>query len=1131
MASDRTPLRVTPAIQRRPAVSTRVQRSAAESLRSPARTLQHRIGNRATQILISRSIASHSAETNHRPAPVSQTSAPSVQRAAEYASKATRLPAKVSKANDPAELEAEETARKVIRMREPAAAAPTGPKARTTGAVQRAESPKSPAKTTAPSSASVNISGGSPLPAPVRSQMEPRFGANFGNVRVHTGDASAKQSASLNAKAFTVGDHIFFGKDKYQPQSAGGRELIAHELTHTVQQGAVVQRQVDTTITQRSEPRIQRLGISDALNWIADKANYLPGFRLLTIVLGMNPINFAPVERSAANILRAMLEMIPVTGALLAQALDGYGIFAKVGGWVEGQIKTLGLVGGSLKSALDKFLDSLSWTDIFRLDDVYERGKRIFTEPITRLIEFGKSLVVAILDFIRQAILLPLAGLAAKTPGYDLLKAVLGQDPVTGEKVVPTPEVLIGGFMKLIGQEEVWANAKKANAIPRLWVWFQGALTVVKGFVGQIPTLFINTLKSLEIMDLVIPPKAFIKVAGAFGSFALQFITWAGTALWTLLEIVFDVVSPGAFAYIKKTGAALKSILKNPLPFMGNLVKAAKLGFMNFADNIGSHLKAGLIDWLTGSLEGVYIPKALSLPELGKFALSVLGISWAQIRAKIVKALGPSGETIMKGLETTFDIVVALVTGGPAAAWELIKEKLSDLKDQVVSGIIGFVTDAIVKKAIPKLIAMFIPGAGFISAIITIYDTIKTFIAQLTKIAQVIKAFVDSIVAIAAGNITSAANRVEGVLSKLLSLAISFLAGFLGLGKVTDKIKEIIGKIRGTVDKAIDSVIAWIVDKAKVLFAKGKAAVGKLIGWAKSKLSFKAGGEPHSLYFQGEGAQAKLVLASEPRPVEAFLDEKAGEAKGDKPKQDAIKAVRTLINKVDKLTSKAAPDDEKVQKEIESLMNEMGGHLVILLGTGEWGTEANPAAFDYPKRRADAYPTFYLATGSLKSLGQSKMQAVFTGKADKSGDQIYRYRPTELMATPDKSAQLGLTAGSRIDVGKKVFFEDKEARLGGVPRFKALVAKFGFVASESGWDVDHVVELQIGGKDEFENMWPLPKGENRSSGATIKSSTIEIPATKEQKPVKTALDEKKKGGQGQKPQAGLWLLIKSTRQL
>ncbi|HKY44269.1 MAG TPA: DUF4157 domain-containing protein [Pyrinomonadaceae bacterium] len=1130
MANDRTGVHATAAFERRPSISSRVQRPAIQ--RSPAPlTLQQRVGNRASQAMIARAMASQSKETEEKKKhPAVNVASPKTVQTSKW----LRLPGKVSKAYDPAELEAEETARKVMRMQTPPAPAPKPqPKATTTGAVQRAEATHTtpaPAPAPAASSSRVSISGGSPLPKSVRGHMEPRFGANFGNVRVHTGETAANQSAHVNAHAFTVGDHIFFGKNKYDPDSASGKELIAHELTHTIQQQAVVQRQVDTTVTQRSEPRIQRLGIGDALDWIADKANYLPGFRLLTIVLGVNPINMAPVDRSAANVLRALLEMIPVTGALIAEALERYGILGKVGAWVEGQIRTLGMVGSQLKAALMKFLDSLSWTDIFDLDDVYERGKRIFTEPITRLIDFGKSLVGDILGFIREAILLPLARLAENTRGYDLLKAVLGEDPITGEPVPRTPETLIGGFMKFIGEEEIWENMKKANAIPRAWAWFQGALQGLMGFVRQIPTLFMNALKSLEIVDLILPPKAFIKVASAFGGFAVQFVTWAGNTIWTLLEIIFDVVSPGALAYIKKTGAALKSILKNPMPFVLNLVRAAKLGFQKFADNIGTHLKTGLIDWLTGALEGVYIPKALSLPELGKFALSVLGISWARIRAKIVKALGPNGETIMKVLETGFDIVVALVTGGPAAAWELIKDKLTELKDQVVSGIIGFVTDAIVKKAIPKLIAMFIPGAGFISAIISIYDTIMVFVEKISKIIQVVKAFIDSIVAIAGGNITAAANRVESVLSRLLSLAISFLAGFLGLGKITDKIKEIIEKVRAKVDQAIDAVIAWIVDKAKALFAKGKAAVGKLIGWAKSKFSFKAGDESHTLYFQGEGAAAKLVIASDPRPVEAFLDEKASEAKGNKAQEDAIKAVRALIIKVDKLTAKAAPDDEKVQKEIESLMNEMGGHLVLLLATGEWGTEKNPAAFDYPKRRAEAYPTFYLATGTLTSLSQSQMKAQYEA-GTKKGGQIFRYVPTAMTDVPDKSQKLGLGAASQIEVGKKVFFEDKEARGSGVPTFKKLVGKFGFVASESGWDVDHVVELQIGGKDEYANMWPLPKGENRSSGATIKGATIEIPATKEQKGVKSALEEKKKGGKGQKPQEGLWLLIKSTRQL
>ena len=195
-----------------------------------------------------------------------------------------------------------------------------------------------------------------------------------------------------------------------------------------------------------------------------------------------------------------------------------------------------------------------------------------------------------------------------------------------------------------------------------------------------------NTLKSFKIEDLLDLTAAFGRVAASFGDFAGHFFTWAGAAIWSILEIIFEVVSPAALGYIKKTGAAFKNILKNPMRFVGNLVKAAKLGLTNFADNIVEHLKAGLIDWLTGSLPGVYIPKALSLGELGKFALSVLGISWAQIRGKIVKALGAAGETIMKGLETTYDVVIALVKGGAAAVWELIKEKLTDLKDHGAAG-------------------------------------------------------------------------------------------------------------------------------------------------------------------------------------------------------------------------------------------------------------------------------------------------------------------------------------------------------------------------------------------------------------------------------------------------------------
>ena len=731
---------------------------------------------------------------------------------------------RVSSPGDAAEQEAQEVGRRIARMPEPASPAPI--RRAQAGAVQR--------RAIAPTMAGPDVvaglhgsrSSGAPLPRSVRNFMEPRFGADFGAVRVHTDAQAVSLSNQLSAHAFTIGHDVYFNKGQFQPETTEGRELIAHELAHTIQQGGVIQRSAENApVAERAPESIQRgvldsiVGaVTDPLGFIADKANMIPGFRMLTIILGVNPVNMSKVDASPANILMALIEFIP-GGGIVTQALQNSGVFDKVGNWIADQIKGLVATGASLKGALSSFISSLSLADLGNLSGAWERAKRIFTDPIDKLIAFAKGVVTGILKFIKDAILLPLAKLAQGTPSWDLLTAVLGKNPITDEKVEPKPDVLIGGFMKLIGQSEVWENMQKSNAVSRAWAWFQNAKSAVVAFVSQIPGAFLALFNSLTIQDVVLVVGAFEKVRSIFGGFVGSFISWAGNAVWNLLEIIFDVVSPGAFSYVKKTGAALQSILKNPLPFVGNLVKAAKLGFENFAGNIGTHLKEGLIDWLTGSLPGVYIPKAMSLAELGKFALSVLGITWDQIRAKIVKALGPKGEAIMKGLEHAFDVVKALVTGGVSAAWAMIMEKLTGLKDMVIDGIIGFVTDSIIKKAVPKLIAMFIPGAGFISAIISIYDTIKVFIEKLAKIAAVVKSFVDSIVAIAAGEIGGAANRVEGALTGLLSLAISFFAGFVGLGNVASKVMEVIKKVQTAVDKALDTAITWLITKAKALFA------------------------------------------------------------------------------------------------------------------------------------------------------------------------------------------------------------------------------------------------------------------------------------------------------------------------
>jgi hypothetical protein len=81
-----------------------------------------------------------------------------------------------------------------------------------------------------------SASSGQPLDAETRAFMEPGFGADFDEVRIHDGPQAAGHAAGLDARAYTVGPHIVFAAGQYAPGSAAGRQLIAHELAHVVQQ-------------------------------------------------------------------------------------------------------------------------------------------------------------------------------------------------------------------------------------------------------------------------------------------------------------------------------------------------------------------------------------------------------------------------------------------------------------------------------------------------------------------------------------------------------------------------------------------------------------------------------------------------------------------------------------------------------------------------------------------------------------------------------------------------------------------------------------------------------------------------------------------------------------------------------
>jgi hypothetical protein len=178
----------------------------------------------------------------------------------------------VGRVDDPCELEADHIASQVVGMPAPGAqtemSGPPGAEQ-----VQRQTSADPTHQVGEGVDATVNqalsTGSGQPLDAGVREYFEPRFGYDFSQVRVHTHEQAAESARTLSAQAYTLGSDIVFAKGQYAPETPSGRWLLAHELTHVIQQGRAGQS------AQRSVQRItdEALEARQMMNDVDSRAN------------------------------------------------------------------------------------------------------------------------------------------------------------------------------------------------------------------------------------------------------------------------------------------------------------------------------------------------------------------------------------------------------------------------------------------------------------------------------------------------------------------------------------------------------------------------------------------------------------------------------------------------------------------------------------------------------------------------------------------------------------------------------------------------------------------------------------------------------------------------------------------
>ncbi|GAA1847202.1 phage tail protein [Agromyces salentinus] len=272
---------------------------------------------------------------------------------------------------------------------------------------------------------------------------------------------------------------------------------------------------------------------------------------------------------------------------------------------------------------------------------------------------------------------------------------------------------------------------------------------------------------------------------------------------------------------LARAAGAVEKIIKDPIAFLGNLVNAVKSGIMAFGSNIATHLKNGLQTWLFGALSaaGIDLPAKFDLQGVLKLVLSILGLTWANVRARIAAKLPPGAIELV---EQGFDVVKLIVKEGLGGIWRMILEKVGDIKEMIMGQVKEMVAVEIIKAGIVWLVSMLNPASAFVKACKMIYDVVMFFVEKAEQIKAFVDSILDSVESIASGGVGAVAGYIENTLGRMVPVIIGFLASLLGLGGISGKIKKIIEAVQKPVNKVID----WVVGKA-VAFGKKAIALGK----------------------------------------------------------------------------------------------------------------------------------------------------------------------------------------------------------------------------------------------------------------------------------------------------------------
>jgi hypothetical protein len=535
---------------------------------------------------------------------------------------------------------------------------------------------------------------------------------------------------------------------------------------------------------------------------------------------------------------------------------------------------------------------------------------------------------------------------------------------------------------------------------------------------------------------------------------AVEFIKTVGKTIFQLADLLLSILS--------RMASLIWDIVKHPIRFFETLVGGLVQAIREFVGNIGTYMQEAFWTWITktSSAKGITLSGGSGVESLFGVVLQVLSLTPADLRASAEKILGREFMQLfdrsLHVAEKALEPVTILLTKGPGALWEYLKETLASTVQSSFDRIRQSVFNTFVEKALKWIAGFFIPGGGFVKVVKAVFRAFQFVVDNLERIKHFFNSIFDSMEAATQGKTQAVASRIIDGLKMGIVMALDFLAKQIGAGPIVEAVQKIIQALR----RPIVAAVEWLLNKVKPL-------VTKLITMGKDLAARALGGDPSASPEQ----RLRSAVVEAKRAVERYAGQRVGAAL----LRPLLGAIR-LRHRLTSLDVVQRGDFWALRGVINPVYEDGTTVKVIPEGSpDQWptGTAVDPIPIKWFKPRDGFYPTIRVRGGAERT----PRQGILLPAVKRTAARQLAVAAVNFMAVGDKIRRQPRPASEPAKAAVR-------GHLDNLLELSPSHPDHIVFEGSRQYAVDHVRDLTWCGEDKEDNLWPLDSDSNNAINAS-----------------------------------------------